>query len=88
MAAVERASLALDLLGDEALAWGDGEANSIGVEFVQRQSSCLGGGSTEMARNLISERLLGMPREYAADRGRPFRDVQRNASRAEVADAS
>jgi alkylation response protein AidB-like acyl-CoA dehydrogenase len=26
-----------------------------------RQASCLGGGSTEMARNIISERILRMP---------------------------
>ena len=28
-----------------------------------RQVSCIGGGTTEMARNVISERVLGMPRE-------------------------
>jgi hypothetical protein len=30
-----------------------------------------------MARNIISERILGMPREYAADRGIPFSQVRR-----------
>jgi hypothetical protein len=28
-----------------------------------------------MQRNLISERLLGMPREPAADRDVPFREI-------------
>jgi len=41
-----------------------------------RQVSCIGGGTTEMARNVISERLLGMPREQRADTG-AFRDVPR-----------
>lgn len=77
MAALERASIALELSGGQALVWnddeGDGEA---GIAFIRRQASCLGGGSTEMARNLISERILGMPREYAADRDVAFSDVK------------
>jgi alkylation response protein AidB-like acyl-CoA dehydrogenase len=77
-AAVDRATIAMEIAGDEALVW-DGDADGrYGIGYVKRQASCLGGGSTEMARNIISERLLGMPREYAADRDVAFRDVRRN----------
>jgi hypothetical protein len=31
-----------------------------------------------MARNIISERVLGMPRERAEDLGVPFREVRTN----------
>ena len=33
-----------------------------------------------MARNVIGERILGFPREAAADRGVPFNQVKRNKS--------
>jgi alkylation response protein AidB-like acyl-CoA dehydrogenase len=70
-----------DLAGSQGAAWGDndGAARVAGEDFLMRQSACIGGGTLEMARNVISERVLGMPREKSVDKDIPFRDVPRGA---------
>jgi alkylation response protein AidB-like acyl-CoA dehydrogenase len=76
-----QADIALEIAGAGAAVWEDGDLAGLkGVEFLQRQSGSLGGGSNEMQRNIISERVLGMPREFVADKDRPFDEVLHNAS--------
>lgn len=48
-----------------------------GDRYLSRQAASLGGGTNEIARNIIGERILGFPREYAPDRGVPFNQVKR-----------
>jgi alkylation response protein AidB-like acyl-CoA dehydrogenase len=72
-------TLGLELAGTESAAWtGDGAASTSGVNFLMRQVGSIGGGTTEMARNVISERVLAMPRERTLDKDVPFRDVPRS----------
>lgn len=52
----------------------------IGTDYLFRAAWSLAGGSTEMARNVISERVLGMPREHANDKDVPFNQVPRGRS--------
>jgi len=78
-ASERRWDMGLEIAGARAAAWvGDDPAGMTGVNFLHRQGGSLGGGSVEMQRNIISERLIGMPREYAADRDKPFDEVRHN----------
>jgi alkylation response protein AidB-like acyl-CoA dehydrogenase len=84
LARVRQATIAFDLAGSCAGAWtekDEGEMGTPGMDFLLRQASCIGGGTTEIARNVISERVLGMPREPSGDRNIPFRDVPRGPKR-------
>ncbi len=73
--------IALELAGASAGVHVAGDpAVDHGEPYLMRQGNSLGGGSNEMQRNIISERLLGMPREFAADRDKPFDEVRHNPS--------
>ncbi len=75
------ATIAFQVAGSLGAAWtdDDGTAGDAGLAFLMRQTGSIGGGTTEMARNVISERVLGMPRERTHDPSLPFRDVPRSA---------
>jgi len=75
-------TIAFELAGTTGGTWtaADGELADRGLDYLMRQTGSIGGGTTEMARNVISERVLGMPRERALDRDVPFRDVPRGPS--------
>lgn len=75
-------SIAFEIAGGAGAAWtdDDGAVADRGVDFLMRQVSCIGGGTTEMARNVISERVLGMPRERTLDKDVAFREVPRSPS--------
>jgi len=71
-------TIALEVAGSAGAAWTEaGPAGEIAVSFLMRQAASIAGGTLEMARNVISERVLSMPRERSGDRDVPFRDVPR-----------
>ena len=74
-----RHDIGLELAGASAGAWFAADpAGEWGEKYLYRQGTSLAGGSNEMQRNLISERVLHMPREYAADLDKPFDEVRHN----------
>ena len=76
---VRNATIGFELAGSSSVAWPEEDTTQSGIAYLMRQAACIGGGTTEMSRNVISERVLGMPRERTFDRDLPFRDVPRSA---------
>jgi alkylation response protein AidB-like acyl-CoA dehydrogenase len=81
MTAERLGTIVFELAGSAGGAWLDdgGPLADRGIDFLMRQVGSIAGGTTEMSRNVLSERVLGMPREQTLDRGIAFRDVPRSA---------
>jgi alkylation response protein AidB-like acyl-CoA dehydrogenase len=74
--------IANEILGPAAVVWPVGSlTGDFGTQYLRRQAAALGGGSSEMQRNMISERLLGMPRDRGEGANLPFREVRSNRAR-------
>jgi alkylation response protein AidB-like acyl-CoA dehydrogenase len=75
--------LATDLLGADALAWPAGSSYAEGLPFevkgmLRSRANTIEGGTTEVNRNVIGERVLGLPREPDPYDGAPWKDVPRS----------
>ncbi len=76
---VRTSDITMELAGSSAVAWpGDDRSGGLGVDYLFRQATSILSGTSEIQRNIISERVLGLPREQAPDRDVPFRDVRHN----------
>ena len=66
------------ILGAEAMLTGPDHPRGDAANFLALNAffTSIGGGTDEIQRNIIGERLLGLPREPEVDRNIPFRQVR------------
>jgi alkylation response protein AidB-like acyl-CoA dehydrogenase len=77
------AKIGLAVSGADGVIWeGDDHlGNNAGETWLASRSMSIAGGTNEIQRNIVSERLMNLPREPASDRDVPFNEVVRATTR-------
>jgi alkylation response protein AidB-like acyl-CoA dehydrogenase len=77
-------NLIMDLLGPDGMLYprfGDNGApleHAPQVAFLRSRANTIEGGTSEVMRNILAERVLGLPRDDNGPRDRPWKDIPRN----------
>ena len=72
--------VALEIAGPASQAWPADQhhAGDLQQQVISSFSAGIAGGTDEIQRNIIGEKVLGLPREPSVDKDQPFRDLRRN----------
>ncbi|MBA0126094.1 acyl-CoA dehydrogenase family protein [Haloechinothrix sp. YIM 98757] len=83
----ELSGLELELLGQEGLRYDDWSlrrpetvnftGRTAGYRYLRAKGNSIEGGTSEVLRNIIAERVLGLPAEARADKDVPWKDLPR-----------
>jgi alkylation response protein AidB-like acyl-CoA dehydrogenase len=75
--AVRVRNLVVDLLGAAGMLYPD-NARSVQRSFLRSRANTIEGGTSEVMRNILAERVLGLPRDDHGPRDRSWRETPRN----------
>jgi alkylation response protein AidB-like acyl-CoA dehydrogenase len=75
-----KTDFALNAQGLAGIAWSveDKSAEAKQYSFLRARANTIEGGTSEVLRNQIAERILGLPRDVEVDKGLPWDEARRN----------
>ena len=68
--------LTMDLLGPASMVYSEGPSPQ--RSFLRSRANTIEGGTSEVMRNILGERVLGLPRDDHGPKDRPWKDIPRS----------
>ncbi len=70
--------IALEIAGPRSQAWAGDDANggALQQQMIWSLQAGIAGGTDEIQRNIIGDRVLGLPRDISVDTKVPFKDLK------------
>ena len=68
--------LSMRIAGASGIAWGEPGGHRWATQSIRVMGSGIAGGTNEIQKNIIGDRVLGLPRDLSVDKDVPFKDLK------------